>query len=155
MRTGFVAGINLPPVRAYVHKAGFEEVYHGDVGEARSYLMRNLNHGPVQMFDFNYLIAAVWGDPQGNKVIDFFGYSDVPSKKNWPGNLDVSDWNIVNGLFVPRYKAFSSGLIKVEPKTCEDTTIVLGAEGVYRRKSKSLDEFLAKPPRQFRRLFRG
>ena len=160
----FFARINLPkyqvvPVRAYVHNAGKERWYNSKsitttvVGVAEKYLLDTFQPISHDLRKFDYIIAVLWGDmvldvdqneshTRGNKMIDCFGYSDVSKDpKEWPGNPDIEPWFMMNGVYVKKTDIGTAG------KSCEDSIIVLGIEGEYRRQCKDLKEYLQNPPK--------
>lgn len=129
----FIARINLPantpPVRAYLHTAGFEEVYGGKIEPAADYLLEVLSifHSlpTPEQGNQDFLLAAIWGeikpsDHTPSRNLDLFGLSDIV--KNWPGNPDVSAWVFENGVYKHTHQI-----------TCGDTLIMLGEEENFRR----------------------
>ncbi len=143
----FIGRINLPdlkvPVRAYVHEAGFNEAYKGDIEEAQAYLKDFMTdslrwYSGKEIMKFDYLLGAIWGK-KDEKIIDLFGFSDI---SEWPGNPDVTSFVIKNGGYDTREDDDSF----VESYTCGDTLIMLGEEEKYRRTTKSLDEYMRNPP---------
>ena len=124
---------NNPPIRAYVHKAGFIEVYGNDVQNAQRHLKQVLKDYKEEMSKFNYLLASMWGRGE-NKFIDMFGYNGI---SKWPGNPNFYAWVIKNGVLVS---------MEEEGLTCEDTTIMLGKEAEHRRNRNSLKDFISNPP---------
>ena len=140
-KTDFVGRIclpdNKPPVRAYVHKAGFVEVYDNYLKNAENHLKQVLKENKRELSGFQYMLATIWGD-KGNKMIDMFGYNNIIG---WPGNPSIYAWVMENGVFIPTGK--------IPPKkelTCEDTSILLGKEAEHRRNRKSLKDFISNPP---------
>lgn len=125
-----------PPVRAYVHSAGFS--IFGLLEEAEIYLMKALDSKEQKEASqgADYILAAIWGDTRDSaEVIDFFAYSGI---KEWPGNPDVSAWMVRAGH-----------QLSLEPRsvaTCGDTTIILGEEEKRRRKAKNLEDFMQRGP---------
>jgi hypothetical protein len=78
---------------------------------------------------YKFILASMWGKlPDRIKVIDFCGLSDMDESR-WPGNPDVSMWVVENGVYIP------------EGRTCEDSIIVFGREGDFRRSLPGLEEF--------------
>lgn len=137
---------NIPvPVRAYVHEAGFEEVYDGSVEMARAYLESfmkdSLNwYSGKEIRGFDYILGAVWGKKdKDEKIIDLFGFSDI---NEWPGNPDVTSFVIKNGS----YDADENYDSTLKSYTCGDTLIMLGEEEAYRRTTKNLEEYFRNPP---------
>ena len=117
----FLQDERLPPIRVYLHSAG-QEIYEGSENKAKDHLGEVLQMPPpgVDYSQFDYLLAAMWGDEAtGEKVIDFFGFSDV---QPWLGNPDVKLWVVRNGVLAPK------------ATTCGETLIMLGEEEKYRRK---------------------
>ncbi len=110
---GFIDRFNLshrtPPVRAYLHRSG-AHLYQ----QSARYFLENILEKDMNEFNqFDYLIAAMWGDDStGERIIDFFGYSGLHS---WPGNPDVSSLVMKNGIITPQ-----------KIITCGDTLILLG-----------------------------
>lgn len=132
---GFAARLNFPenylPCRAYVHTAGFTEVYSGEISQARDYLISIVNDPNSYYEDFrksNFLLAAIWGSGK-DKIVDLFGLSDLNPEK-WSGNPDVSAW------------VFRDGVYKPDPQiTCGDTLIMLGREEESRRTQPNLADY--------------
>jgi len=166
----FIARFNMPnytlPVRAYLHGAG-QEMWNPEmnkkkiISEAKDHLVSTLDSMTkrekmfssseyVDPLSFDFLLAVLWGRSNpgcgqsisnGNRMIDFFGYSDVSrNPEYWPGNPEVEGWVMTDGIFTMKPHVMPGAL------TCEDTIILLGREGEYRRKCKDLKEFLEKPP---------
>jgi len=124
---------NSPPVRAWVHEAGNEiyGVLETGLTEARHYLRHCLELHKENLAQFQYVLAAIWGE-ETDKVIDVFGFKDI---NDWPGNPDVQPWIIRNGLWR-----------REDSATCGDGIILLGQEEEYRRVCGSLDDYMANPP---------
>lgn len=136
---GFIARLNfptnIPPCRAYVHTAGFEEVYSGEISKAADYLFSIVNDPGYKSFrKSDFLLAALWGSA-GNKMGDLFDLSDIGPEKEWPGNPDVSPWVLKNGFY------FQDDQI-----ICGDTLIMLGREEEFRRKTSGLEEYCQRYP---------
>ena len=163
-----LARFNLPdnyvPVRAYLHKAGLK-VWDPDLrirtdydimGQvpinealdvAKDHLINTLRGIKSDASQFDYLLAVLWARPlkkdsaSFDKMIDFFGYSDIPKNANdWPGNPDIEGWVMKNEVYAPMEGIVPGGL------TCGDVSIVIGEEEKYRRTCKDLNEFLQNPP---------
>ena len=138
--TNFIGRIclpdNKPPVRAYVHKTGFD-VYGNSIPEAERHLKQVLKENREELNGLQYMLAAMWGY-EGNKMIDMFGYNGITK---WPGNPNIYAWVMENGVFVP--------VDKMIPKlalTCEDTSILISKEAEHRRNRNSLADFISTPP---------
>ena len=128
---------NDPPIRAYVHRAGYIEAYNNDIQEANRHLTQVLKENRDELKHFQYILASMWGEGK-DKMIDMFGYRAI---NEWPGNPEIHGWVMENGIFVPVNKIMSEkGL------TCEDTTIMLSKEAEHRRIRKDLDDFISNPP---------
>ena len=139
----FVDRINLPdfevPVRAYIHEAGFEEVYGGDVEVARKRLedvirLSDWKEREKQM-NLQYILTTLIGGEekyQGKPIVGFFGFFDI---ENWPGESKVK-------IFCYLKPDQREVILNVRG----DTLIMLGEEEKYRRTTKSLDEYMRNPP---------
>ena len=153
----FFARFNMPdfdgvPVRAYVHNAGRDLWTLGDEEEitaAKRHLLESL--GSLSgLNQLDYLLAVMWGKLDvkaascvgGYRMIDCFGYSDVPKDPmHWPGNPDVESWTMQDGVYVKKNKIIPGGT------TCEDSLILLGEEAKYRRDCHNLREYVMNAPR--------
>ena len=137
-RFTYVSG-PMPPFRAYLHGAGIETFAESQVTElaAKEHLLETLDVNNKLLEDAVFLLAAIWCK-EGDQMIDLFRYADVvPDWKENPGNPDFLDPLVFkNGVYQPDAKV----------RTCEDTIIVLGAEGKHRRKSKNLTDYMKRPP---------
>jgi hypothetical protein len=136
----FITRFNLPnkepPVRAYLHQAGFKELYGGDTDKAEFYFLGILDSQHKNLDNFGYVLATIWGDKDSRaKIIDFFGYSSVSPKEN----PEVHAWVVRDGVTI------RTGLDH-SPTTCGDTLIVLGREEEHRRTTKDLNDFMSNPP---------
>ena len=139
--------INLPnetiPTRAYIHAKG-KEVYAGrqrglfastgqPLGEVREHLLEALDCKTIPT-ELQYILAIMWGK-DGDKVIDCFGFFDLPKEPEaWPGNTTVMGWRLTNGIYSTLFT------------TCSDGLIILGEEEQYRRNCDSLETYLNSPP---------
>lgn len=138
-KMGFIARLNFPrrkpPVRAYLHTAGFDKVYR-TIENALDYFVKVLDKNSKENDRYSLILAAIWGQAAEDKIryIDFFGFSDI-NKEKWPGNPDISAWVMQEGVCVPKKEI-----------TCGDTLIVLGEEEKYRRKQKSLEKYISSWP---------
>ena len=132
--TRFNLPIEDPPVRAYLHQAGFKEVFEGKIEIAKSYFLGIFDSQHKNLDNFGYVLATIWGD-NGSKIIDFFGYRPTRPEEN----PEVYAWVVCDGAVV------RSGLDH-NPTTCGDSLIVLGREEEHRRKTKDLTDFMSNPP---------
>ena len=112
-----------PATRAYLHSAGFKELFTQETLNAKNYLLEVLEINNELIKKHDYILTAIWGNVEENKhMIDIFCYS-VEKNKEWPGNPNVTAWTARDKyLFLPR------GNI-----TCGDTLIMLGEEEKYQR----------------------
>jgi hypothetical protein len=124
-----------PAFRAYVHTAGFGDVYEG-IHEAIGYLRDVMASQADDLTGFDFILAAIWGygGDEPKKIIDLFGLSDMDQDK-WPGNPDVSAWVLENGVYMKRTE------ITTGDTTCGDTLIMLGREEEHRRSLRCLDAY--------------
>ncbi len=121
-----------PPGRVYISSLGLKEVYES-YENAIKYVVSFLEARKDVMIDFDYFLASVWADTRRrDKVIDFFGYNKI---ENWPGNPEVKSWIVRNGHYLPHLGT-----------TCEDTLILLGREGEYRKTTSDLKSYIEIPP---------
>lgn len=126
-----------PPVRAYFHASGISafgpclEFIEKNIWG--NYLKSVLDNNVEIIKDAIFLICAIWGDRR-EKMIDIFKYDNM---ENWTENPNVSAFVMRNGVYLPERTDV----------TCGDTLIVLGAEESYRRKTKSLKEYIENPPK--------
>ncbi|MBU0466364.1 MAG: hypothetical protein KKF39_01665 [Nanoarchaeota archaeon] len=146
----FVARINMmeetPPVRAYVHRAGFNEIFGGDAMNAALYFHDSYTkYLGDNLKEHDYAIAVMWGQTgQGKinarektnyRIIDVFGFKGI---EPWPGNPDVSNWVMTNGIFTPLEKP-------TDITTCGDTLILLGKEESTRRECPNFPLYVGMP----------
>jgi len=147
----FVARIGDPKrrIRVYVHTAGFEEVYKKRGDDAKGILTANeYRCNVLDALDdrirslFAYFLGIVWGDSQTDaKMFDLFGYQNFEALRGpaWQrSNPDISAWVFRNGVYVPPTPPNSL--------TCEDSMIMLGTEGDYRRSTSGLQDYLTGIP---------
>jgi len=134
----FTARISLPnavrPTRAYLYETEFEKAF-GSVKGARDYLIEVLDAGSNisgVITPADYILAALWGD-KDSKVAELFGYGDI---NEWPGNPEVYSWVFKDGVYLPSQRKIA----------CGEATRILGKEEDYRITTKSLKEFMEKPP---------
>jgi hypothetical protein len=139
----FIARISLPgalrPTRAYLYEPGFEDGF-GSVKGARDYLAQVLDVGSKingVITPADYILAALWSD-KDSKVAELFGYGGI---SDWPGNPEVYSWVFKDGIYLPGQRKIA----------CGEATRILGTEEDYRITTKSLKEFMEKPP-QLREL---
>jgi hypothetical protein len=127
-KTGILYPRKAVPVKAYIHNFGFDTVYKNNIGLAEEYLRKSLPSVALgKGMRIMFALGVLWGDSNGDKIAEFFGYSRT---KEWPGNPAVIPWQIVNGK------------MKQGPETeCADTVIVRGLEEQYRRTTKNLREY--------------
>ncbi len=128
------------PGRAYIHRAGLNEVF-GSESAARNYFKQQYELYLKKNFEkYDFTIAVLWG-AKGQQVnyrnIDVFGFHGLNRK--WPGNPDVSNFVLSNGIFKPLEKP-------TDVTTCGDTLILLGKEEEYRRTTSGLDVYMNNPP---------
>src|SRR3989344_2508021 len=146
----FVARLSVSdwpkPVRAYLHESGIDAFGSSGPGtefSAALYLGEQvLGHSavvngshPEKLFEpAQYLIVALFGK-DGVPMAEVFGYGDFTG---WPGNPTKYRWTFRNNVYAP--ETVEDG--------CEDTDIVLGTEGKWRRSPniRNLDEFMRSPP---------
>jgi hypothetical protein len=138
-----------PPVRAYIHESGFAEAFPSSCCtnsfyEAIKYLKRVLNPlkngGLRTKTDFSYFLAMIWG-ADGDKIVDLVGILDIDSSEepeNWQIDLAMPTFVFRNGVYQPKLSYLS-----------EDSHIILGQEGQYRRYCKNLQQYLQNPPELF------
>ena len=89
---------------------------------------------------FKFIIGIVWGNDEGDKMIDAFGYKLTPT---WPGNPEIYNWTFKNGVLIPEPSQKPSGLKNI---TCGDGIIIMGEEEKYRRKCRALYDYTGHPP---------
>jgi len=132
-KTGILYPRKAVPVKAYIHDTGFDTVYKNNIGLAEAYLRKSL---PTVAFGAGmrimFALGVLWGDSNGDKIVEFFGYSRT---KEWPGNPGVIPWQVVNG------HDRANGEIE-----CADTVIMRGLEEQYRRTTKNLREYATHLP---------
>lgn len=133
-----IYGCQIPQGRIYLHDYG-HHIYGEDKIDSVCSQFKdgvdndNMNH----TLKFDYFLGIAWGNPENlEKMLDCFGFN---FGKEWPGNPDIMNWSIVNGVYV-REKVLRAGNM-----TCGDGLILLGKEEEYRRKCKDLEYFLAHP----------
>lgn len=129
----------LPPVRAYFHRAGFGEAYTNGVDSvetvAKDHLIKTLSGNPHLFNRVDFMIAALWGR-DGYKMIDLARWVGLEPGK-WPGNPELLDIIVFkNEVYMPQ----------IPERTCEDSIIVFGKEAEYRRTTKDLTDFMEHPP---------
>ena len=133
------AGDVIPPFRAYLHGAGIEAFSKDPLPEiaAKDHLFDVLHSNSHLLEGVDFMIAALWGN-EGKKIVDLFRYADVVSDWNDnPGNPDFLEPLVFkNGFYIPSARV----------RTCEDSIIVLGAEGKHRRKSRDMEQYMALSP---------
>ena len=128
-----------PPGRAYIHRAGLKEVF-GSESAARNYFKQEYDSTVKHYSEkYDFVIAVLWGSFSHikHRNIDVFGFHGLNGK--WPGNPDVSNFVMVNGIFQPLEKP-------TDITTCGDTLILLGKEEEYRRTTSGLDVYMNIPP---------
>jgi len=118
-------------IRGYLHSNGSAFRQPNDVVD---YLTEIEDRYAFELQEFDYLFAALWGADE--RMADMYGYSDIGA---WPGNATRSSWVLKNGIYCPP----TGPTCKGAESGCEDTDILMGAEGLLRRSCKSLDEYLA------------
>ena len=138
----FIYQINFPekfiPLRNYTHKTGFNEVFENDKNRILEYLNQTffINDQSYAHFiktdEISFFLTGVWGDQNGNKIIDVFGYN---FNGNWPGNPDISNWTVKNGVWIKGNRI----------SECGDMAIVKGEEEKYRRTKKNLKDYINNP----------
>ena len=126
------------PGRVYIHKEGFQSVYHGNIDHALDYfttiVVPVLNR--IAPNENNFFLAALWGNEKRNDMVaDLFTYGDMDK---WSDNPEVSSRVIRDG------KELGNRVIG-----CWDMVIVIGEEEKARRKTSSLKDYLAINPRTF------
>ena len=126
------------PGRAYLHSFGAE--FYGKnrfeiVESAREFLkeiQKNRDFSNIaEKEKLLYFLAAMWAE-NGTRVADIFGFKNIPT---WPGNPEILNYDYRNNTVTPM--AF----------TCGDSIIAFGREEEHRRKTKSLEEYLLRPPK--------
>jgi hypothetical protein len=143
----FIARFNSPdsqtPFRAYVHKSEFKIAFKpnmgGELDYAESFVSDIILNGLDDMTKFNYVLAAIWGDSKGARMLDFIGFSGIDASvlpKKWPGNPNVSGYVFRNNLYVPEKREIS----------CGDGMIIWGIEESYRRTKANLEQYLRTTP---------
>jgi hypothetical protein len=127
---GFTTFLPHKHIRGYLHSNG---AAFPQTSDAFAYLCELEEKHRVALGECDYVIAALWGSDA--RFADMYGYSDIGT---WPGNPTRSNWVLKEGVWsqptAPTVKGSESG--------CEDTDLLLGAEGILRRTCGSLDEFL-------------
>ena len=122
--------------RAYIFPSSREET--GEAIKNLGYVLRAEDFrektGIAKSLD--YTNAILWSDSNGDKMIDFFGYT--LENKDWDSNPSVFSWVTKNGIIVPEGQ--------VSEVSCEKGIIVMGFEGIHRLSTRSLDEYLANAP---------
>lgn len=138
----FIFSDNENPIgRAYVHRAGLDDVF-GSKEKVMKYFNQQYDVYLKEKFrDYDFSIAVLWGflgsSKTKHKMIDVFGFHGL--NRNWPGNPDVSNFVMDNGIFRPLEKT-------TDVTTCGDTIMLLGKEEEYRRRTQNLDFYLNHPP---------
>ena len=152
-----IGRINLPearvPLRGYLHATGVEAytssspklfIGYSGIREqleiAEAHLQTIFSKGLVAPNKLNYIIAIFWGHERSKeKIVECFGFSGIQGFPHWPGNPDVKTWKLIDGVYYNN--------TNVQRKiTCGDGIIILGQEEAYRRRCKTLDEYLQNPP---------
>ncbi|MEK6945425.1 MAG: hypothetical protein AABW63_01395 [Nanoarchaeota archaeon] len=127
--------------RAYIFNSNFETAYKS-IFNAVNHLdetIHSKNIEEVQGYLFSLTHAIMWGDDNGNKMIDFFGIGKNCSLDgDWNSNPDIFSWVTRDGLIVPRES--------ISEVTCGKGFIILGEEERYRR-STSQETYLSIPPK--------
>lgn len=123
------------PARAWLHQNGMEEVY-GNWHEAARYFQGTMRENSAlfkkDFPDVRWVIAGVWADTDDgrkDKCIDCFVFH---SPEEWPRNIESQTYVFRNGVFQPEARG-----------TCEDTYMILGEEGRYRRECRDLKQYMA------------
>jgi len=120
-------------VRGYVHSSYMDSAT--SVADSfRSSLTTLLKEGRIELSyePVSWLVGILWQDLTGNeKIVDFFHFSDY---SGWPGNPDVSNYVVRNGVYVPGTSI-----------TCTEGLLLLGMEEQLRRGTKSLEEYCKTP----------
>lgn len=118
-----------PRVRGYVHSS-----FNGAASVALDYCthaLASLHHeGKVNLSaePSSWYIGLVWHDSEEPaEVLDVFQYHDYQS---WPGNPDVHNFIVRNGIYVPEAAI-----------SCTEGILLLGQEEQLRRKTTSLEEY--------------
>jgi len=129
---GFLAQLNYPSLkaRAYLHKAGISAWGENALNRAGGCFIHTLEKHNFKEFDF--FLATLWANEEEDFIVDLFGFRDIYP---WPGNPEVTNWVIKEGVIVPDNKS-----------TCGDTLIVLGEEEKFRRTRRDLTDYLENPP---------
>lgn len=123
--------------RFYVHPAGFEEVFLGEVRSAGRYAADVLqtNRQILTAFKIDYLIGVAWGAPSTprERRLDLFGFTF--EKDDWSGNPEIRPFFFENELYIPNGSTF-----------CGDVALLLAAEERNRRGTANLEAFMRFPP---------
>ncbi len=136
----FIARISLPhapkPAKLYVHEAGYKDTI-GDVSYARRHALDVLYDNSDIIKPADFFLVALWGK-NGTKITEVCGYDGIDP---WPGNPDIRSWVFHNGVYRPEISPKEK-----DPVACEDTFIAFGDEGMYRRRTRSLEEYIVTYP---------
>jgi hypothetical protein len=129
---------NLPPVRAYFHHGGFDQAYGAEDGirNAVAHLRTALDANIDLLGEKQFLLAAIWGN-DGRKTIDVLALTHREGE-GWQDNPEVSAYVLEEGFYQPARRDI----------TCGDGLMIFGREEEYRRKTKDIKEYAARPPRK-------
>lgn len=119
-----------PPMKVYVHDAGHEAF--SSAWGAKEHMVKIIDTWDERFFDVNYVLAALWAKAH-TKIAEVFCYKGI---ETWPGNPEVFSYVFKNGKLWTRERNIED----------EDTTIMRGMEGMHRRETKNLAEYIATHP---------
>jgi len=126
--------------RTYVFPFNFEKTY-GDVKNAVEHMDR-LSYGSafkeVRDKKFAIIHSIMWGDDDGNKMVDFFGIQPNNIQTGWEQNPMYYTWVMKNGIIIPKKN--------LDEITCSNGMMIIGEEEKHRRKFETISEYLRNPP---------
>ncbi len=120
-----------PPSKLYVHDS-LPENLRGYSSFKHFVKTICSNFDELQLYQ--WIIGMLWSD-NGEVVTDLFAYSGINSEV-WPGNPDVSNWVVRQGIYRKDEKIL----------TCGDTLMALGFEEAYRRTTKDFGAYTRSYP---------
>ncbi len=134
--------LSTPPTKLFFHDAGFNQAFRSFTGGLDYF--KECFEGPLKradnfwMFPVDYYLGVLWGDG-GAPVLDLFGYQEVDLSdraENWKENIDYQTLIIKSGSVVP----------KNEMVFCEDSAMMRGLEGIFRRSNPNFKHYIKNFP---------